>query len=95
VHLDEHVGAGRRDLVDGPDLDTEHLDRAALVERDGAREVRGQLVGLLGAEHGEPGRHRQREEAERDDKPLGQAEGAAHPTPPPFSRSGAGGMFWM
>ena len=94
VHLDDHVGAARRDLVDGPDLDAEHLDRAALVDRDGAREVRGELLGLLGAEHGEPGGHHEGKDAERDDQPLGQVR-TAHPTPPPFSRSGAGGMFWM
>ena len=46
VHLDDHVGAARRDLVDGADLDAEHLDRAALVDRDGAREVRGERLGL-------------------------------------------------
>jgi hypothetical protein len=92
VHLDDDVGAVRRDLVDGPDLNAEHLDRAALVDRDRAGEVGGQLLGVLAAgEHGDPGRHDQGEEADRHDGALGDT----HPTPPPFSRSGAGGMFWM
>ena len=91
VHLDDDVGAGRRHLVDVADRDAEHLDLAAFVDRDGPREVRGQRLGLVAAEHREPGGHDEGEDGQRQDQPLD----GVHPTPPPLGRSGAGGMFWM
>jgi hypothetical protein len=95
VHLYDDVGAGRRHLVDVADRDAEHLDLTALVDRDGAREVSGQLVGVVATHHREPRRHDQREDGQGQDQPLGRAHLAAHPTPPPLARSGTGGRFWM
>ncbi len=50
VHRDDHVGARRGDRVDLPHRHAQHAHVAALVDRHGARELRGQGLLLSAAE---------------------------------------------
>ena len=72
--------------VDLPDRHAEHPDVAALVDRDGAREVRGQRPAVVGAEQGD----RHRDDESHDDRGDGELLQRRHqPT------CGTGGRFWM
>ena len=85
-HRHGHVGARRRHGVDGPDRHAEDADVAALVDRDGPREVGGEGLALLAAEEREGRRDEQRDHDGGDDQLPG---GSCQPT------CGTGGRFWM
>jgi phospholipid/cholesterol/gamma-HCH transport system substrate-binding protein len=73
--------------------DAEHADVAALVERDRAREARGQLLAVIAAgEHPHARGHHEAQEHRRQGESAYDGHGL---TPPPEVSPGTGGRFWM
>ena len=86
-HGHHDVGARGRDRLDVADRHAEDAHLAALVDRDGPREVGDQPLGVGAGEHRERRRGHQGDDDERD----GELPEEVHAQP----TCGAGGRFWM